>query len=254
MKSVYRATPMFWKCSGTNAPKRVTPNTENTCQRDQNPPKLTQQPWSLARHANECKQILPRIRTQVLCFSGHLSHPTALQDIFRERDRLGLGNTYKHEEEDEGHDVGQVRHRLQDDIDDSGQGLHCHAHMDQPKDPVGGASQGCLLTIPRPLPPRCLPPTNGTISLLLPGSQTDAPLTFRAPNPPERVGDGDDVKLFYEEPHKQYKDNCEVEDIPAILNGGAAHKGLSSPTHVSIPLALPHPKHGRVNTSKNKAR
>lgn len=37
MKRVYRATCMFWKCMGTNAPKRVTPNTENTCQRDQRP-------------------------------------------------------------------------------------------------------------------------------------------------------------------------------------------------------------------------
>lgn len=160
----------------------------------------------------------------------------------------GLGDTYQHEEEDEGHDIGQVRQRLQDDPDDSGQGFHRHTHVHQPKHPVGGASQGWLLTRPRPLPPCCLPPITITVSLLLPGSQTDASLTFRAPNSPERVGDGYHVKLFYEEPHKQDKDNCEVEDIPAILNRGAAHKGLSSPVRVSIPSALPHPKHGRVNT------
>lgn len=70
---------------------------------------------------------------------------------------------------------------------------------------------------------------------------------FRAPNSPERVGDEGFVQLFYEEPHKQDKDNGEVEDIPAILNRGAAHKGISSPAHVSIPSALPHPKHGRFD-------
>lgn len=141
MKSVYKATPMFWKCLGTNAPKSVTPNTENTCQRDRTHPNLTQQPWSSARLANGCKQIRQRIWTQVLCFSGHLSLRTALPAIFR-GDRLGLGDTHQHEEEDEGHDVGQVRHRLQDDPDDSGQGLHSHAHVDQPKHPVGKRLSG----------------------------------------------------------------------------------------------------------------
>jgi hypothetical protein len=160
-----------------------------------------------------------------------------------------LGDTHQHEEEDESHDISQVWHRLQDNLDDSGQGFHRHTHMHQPEHPVGGASQGCLLTLPRPLPPCCLPFTNVKISLLLPESQTDAPPTFRAPNSPERVGDGNHVKLFYEEPHKQDKDNCEVEDIPAILNRGAAHKGLSSPALLASCLHYhTHPSKGGVST------
>lgn len=70
-------------------------------------------------------------------------------------------------------------------------------------------------------------------SLLTPAVRIDTLLTFRAPNSPESVGDGNYIKLFYEGSHEQHKDNYEVEDIPAILQGGAAQKGLSSPAHGS---------------------
>lgn len=50
--------------------------------------------------------------------------------LFREGQQLGVREgTDQHKEEDEGHDIGHVGHRLQDDTDDPGQGLHCHAHM-----------------------------------------------------------------------------------------------------------------------------
>lgn len=50
----------------------------------------------------------------------HPSLPTALQVLLGKEIGWGLGDTDQHEEEDEGHNVGQVWHRLQDDPDDLG--------------------------------------------------------------------------------------------------------------------------------------
>lgn len=68
------------------------------------------------------------------------------------------GGTDQHEEEDEGHDVGHVRHRLQDDTNDPGQGLHRHAHMHQTKNPVAEPLRGASWPFPDPSSPLPLPP------------------------------------------------------------------------------------------------
>ena len=72
----------------------------------------------------------------------------------------GVGEgTDQHEEEDEGHDIGHVRHRLQDDADDPGQRLHRHAHMHQTKYPVAEPLRGAPPCFPDPsssLPPHLL--------------------------------------------------------------------------------------------------
>lgn len=159
MKRVYRATCMFWKCLGRNAPKRVTPNTENTCRRDQRRClNFTQPPWRQDKQL-PCKAAkgIPGVQAQrPLLFSINPLPPVPsdLGVLVREREQLGVGeSTDQHEEKDEGHDVGHVRHRLQDDTDDPGQRLHRHAHMYQTKCPMAQPLRGAPRPLPRPSAP-----------------------------------------------------------------------------------------------------
>lgn len=74
---------MFWKCIGTKAPKRVTPNTEKTCQRDRRPPGLHARALETG-HANTTQMNAAKgitgIQAHRLLFSRHScipSHPGA---------------------------------------------------------------------------------------------------------------------------------------------------------------------------------
>lgn len=101
--------------------------------------------------------------------------PSDLGALVREREQLGVGEgTDQHEEKDEGHDVGHVRHRLQDDTDDPGQRLHRHAHMYQTKCPMAQPLRGA----PRPLPCPSAP-----LTLNLPRGAETIPTPFLSRDP-----------------------------------------------------------------------
>lgn len=170
-------------------------------------------------------------------------------DLFREGEWLGWGGTDQHEEEDEGQDIRHVRHRLQDDTNDPGQGLHSHAHMHETKDPVAEPLRDAPQPFPDPsssLPPYLprqaeLSPA-GKAPHHFPSVQAGPPLFSRVPNSPEGVGNRDDIEFTNEEPQDQDKDDKEVEDVPAVLGGGVGQpqRGLSGPAHGDI-LGLPSP-------------
>lgn len=164
----------------------------------------------------------------------------------------GGGGTDQHEEEDEGHDIGHVRHRLQDDANDPGQRLHSHAHMHETKDPVAEPLRDAPQPFPdpsSPLPPYLprqaeLPPV-GNSPPSLPQGPGRSPSFLQSSHSPEGVGDRDDIEFTNEEPQEQDKDDKEVEDVPAVLGGGVGQPqwGLSGPALGDIPgLPSPPPK------------
>lgn len=144
--------------------------------------------------------------------------------------RLGAGEgTDQHEEEDEGHDVGHVGHRLQDDANDPGQGLHRHAQVQQTKRPAAEPLRGAPRPFPNPssspsphLPRKAelMPTCNHPLPSLLGSRQV--PSSLRVPSLPEGVGDGDGIEFTNEKPQEQDKDDKEVEDVPAVLGGWAS--------------------------------
>lgn len=149
--------------------------------------------------------------------------------------RWGLGEgTDQHEEKDEGHDVGHVGHRLQDDADDPGQRFHRHADVHQTKRPAAQPLRGAPRPLPGPSSP--LPPDLPRGAEMIPTpSLSRGPDRFpsfpRVPGSPERIGDGVDTEFINEEPQEQGKDDKEVEDVPAVL-GVVGDGGWASPKGV----------------------
>lgn len=170
--------------------------------------------------------------------------------------RWGLGEgTDQHEEKDEGHDVGHVGHRLQDDADDPGQRFHRHADVHQTKRPAAQPLRGAPRPLPGPSSP--LPPDLPRGAEMIPTpSLSRGPDRFpsfpRVPGSPERIGDGVDTEFINEEPQEQGKDDKEVEDVPAVLGvvgdgGWASPKGSIRPSPWGHPgSALPPPQGWRA--------
>ena len=225
MKRVYRATWMFWKCLGTNTPKRVTPNTENTCRRDGRPAAdFTHGPGTQhvqrSCQGNHREAGLSSSHPQSRLLSApDTPYPQRPRGLFRKRGAAGgRGGHWPAWRRGWGPWCWPCRAPTAGWREWSGPEAPppCTSAADEA--PCGRASQGAPRPFPTPPPPS---PHLQPSPPLPPGIQT-GPFFTRVPNLPEGVGDSDGTEFSNEKPQEQDKDDKEVEDVPAVLGGWAS--------------------------------